>query len=48
MSDKFANNIILISVIKKHGIGQLSRDMRKPAFCICENRDAADQRLCIR
>ena len=22
--------------------------MRKPAFCICENKDAADQRLCFR
>ena len=35
---------------------QLSRVMRKPAFCICENKDAdqlrgnrkADQRLCFR
>ena len=34
----------------------LSRDVRKPAFCICENKDAdqlrgnreADQRLCFR
>ena len=35
---------------------QLSRGVRKPAFCICENKDAdqlrgcreADQRLCFR
>ena len=35
---------------------QLSRVVRKPAFCICENKDAdqlrgnreADQRLCFR
>ena len=35
---------------------QLSRVMRKPTFCICENKDAdqlrgnreADQRLCFR
>ena len=34
----------------------MSRDMRKPDFCICENKDAdqlrgyrdADQRLCFR
>ena len=34
----------------------MSRDMGKPAFCICENKDAdqlrgyreADQRLCLR
>ena len=33
----------------------MSRDMRKPDFCICENKDAdqlpgnheADQRLCL-
>ena len=36
--------------------GYLSRVVRKPAFCICENKDAdqlrgnreADQRLCFR
>ena len=35
---------------------QMSRDVRKPDFCICENKDAdqlrgnreADQRLCFR
>ena len=35
---------------------EMSRDVRKPAFCICENKDAdqlrgnreADQRLCFR
>ena len=35
---------------------EMSRIMRKPAFCICENKDAdqlcghrtADQRLCFR
>ena len=38
------------------GGGYLSRIVRKPAFCICENKDAdqlrdnreADQRLCFR
>ena len=37
-------------------IALLSRDVRKPDFCICENKDAdqlrgnreADQRLCFR
>ena len=37
-------------------IAQMSRVVRKPAFCICENKDAdqlrgnreADQRLCFR
>ena len=37
-------------------VDHLSRVMRKPAFCICENKDAdqlrgnrkADQRLCFR
>ena len=38
------------------GIAHMSLVMRKPAFCICENKDAdqlrgnreADQRLCFR
>ena len=38
------------------GVSHLSRVVRKPAFCICENKDAdqlrgnreADQRLCFR
>ena len=38
------------------GKNQMSRVVRKPAFCICENKDAdqlrddreADQRLCFR
>ena len=37
-------------------VNNLSRDVRKPDFCICENKDAdqlrgnreADQRLCFR
>ena len=37
-------------------LNQMSRVMRKPTFCICENKDAdqlrsnreADQRLCFR
>ena len=33
-------------------LGQMSRVVRKPAFCICENNGAeqnlADQRLCFR
>ena len=45
-------------MLSKHGQGvmKMSRVMRKPAFCICENKDAdqlrdnraADQRLCFR
>ena len=39
-----------------HDVAHLSRVVRKPAFCICENNDAdqlrgnseADQRLCFR
>ena len=39
-----------------HTIMHMSRVMRKPTFCICENKDAdqlrgnreADQRLCFR
>ena len=39
-----------------HDVAYLSRVVRKPAFCICENKDAdqlrgnreADQRLCFR
>ena len=39
-----------------HGASKMSRIMRKPAFCICKNKDAdqlrsncaADQRLCFR
>ena len=39
-----------------HAVAHMSRVMRKPAFCICENKDAdqlrgnheADQRLCLR
>ena len=40
----------------KPPIFKMSRDVRKPDFCICENKDAdqlrgnreADQRLCFR
>ena len=47
--------LILIVYIPGHGL-PLSLVMRKPAFCICENKDAdqlrgnreADQRLCFR
>ena len=39
-----------------HYVKEMSRVVRKPAFCICENKDAdqlrgnreADQRLCFR
>ena len=30
-----------------HNYHQMSLVMRKPAFCICKNKDA-DQRLCLR
>ena len=41
---------------KIDSLAQMSRVVRKPAFCICENKDAdqlrgnreADQRLCFR
>ena len=43
-------------IIPKHGADYMSCVVRKPAFCICENKDAdqlrgnreADQRLCFR
>ena len=43
-------------LIFSYVLGQMSLVMRKPAFCICENKDAdqlrgnreADQRLCFR
>ena len=42
--------------LRRGGGHNMSRAMRKPAFCICENKDAdqlrgnreADQRLCFR
>ena len=45
-----------ISDIEIRGNNHLSRVVRKPAYCICENKDAdqlrgnreADQRLCFR
>ena len=33
---------------KLHMKQDMSRVVRKPAFCICENKDADDQRLCFR
>ena len=47
----------LVTKIYKHGfLTKMSQAMRKPAFCICENKGAdqlhsnyaADQRLCFR
>ena len=46
----------LITSVGEERAGYLSLVMRKPAFCICENKDAdqlrgnreADQRLCFR
>ena len=52
--DLFSRNVSrIIAVLLRN---QLSLVMRKPAFCICENKDAdqlrgnreADQRLCFR
>ena len=45
-----------ISVVQSEGETLMSPVMRKPTFCICENKDAdqlhgnpeADQRLCFR
>ena len=42
--------------MQAHDETQMSRDVRKPCFCICENKDAvqlrgnreADQRICFR
>ena len=58
------NKGFLVSELNKQDIGtikgmcmnKMSRAMRKPPFCICENKDAdqlrgnreADQRLCFR
>ena len=43
-------------VVMELGCNKMSRDVRKPDFCICENKDAdqlrgdreADQHLCFR
>ena len=48
--------ISLLSAFLVAVVGHLNRVMKKPAFCICENKDAdqlrgnrkADQRLCFR
>ena len=48
-------HVISFSLQRKSN-SYMSRDVRKPAFCICENKDAdqlrgnreADQRLCFR
>ena len=55
--------LFLVSISKhlketpqSHTVSNLSRDVRKPDFCICENKDAdqlrgnreADQHLCFR
>ena len=47
---------VFVMVKGKKSIHQMSRVMRKPAFCICKNKDVdqlwsnctADQRLCFR
>ena len=54
MMDEFSVFINLLYDVKE--ALQVSRGMRKPTFCICENKDAdqlrgnreADQRLCFR
>ena len=48
--------LFLLKQQEGEGYFYLSRDVRKPDFCICENKDAdqlhgnreADQRLCFR
>ena len=64
-NDGYLDLVILISLLKRLHLGvaktylkqkHMSRVMRKPGFCICENKDAdqlrgnreADQRLCFR
>ena len=50
------SNVLKIWTCKDNGCFYMSLVMRKPAFCICENKDAdqlrgnrkADQRLCFR
>ena len=50
------NTLSLITVFSVYCSDNMSLVMRKPAFCICENKDAdqlcgnrtADQRLCFR
>ena len=55
----FENNVVICSYVSDLGLqlkDNMSRVVRKPAFCICENKDAdqlrgnreADQRLCFR
>ena len=58
--DRLASLYGFVFYISKNGftcdMGHMSRVVRKPAFCICENKDAdqlrgnreADQRLCFR
>ena len=54
----FIHNIIkkISDIVMNNSEGNMSRVMRKPIFCLCENKDAdqlrgnreADQRLCFR
>ena len=52
--DKFSHDAA--HVISLVSVNEMSRVVRKPTFCICENKDAdqlrgnreADQRLCFR
>ena len=55
-NEAFFSTIHKMSAIKQIHKYHMSRDVRKPDFCICENEDAdllrgnrkADQRLCFR
>ena len=42
----------MLSLLTVYSLCNMSRLVRKPAFCICENKEAdnceADQRLCFR
>ena len=58
LQDRLINKSIHVmkGLAEQPGISYMSLLMRKPAFCICENKDAdqlrgsreADQRLCFR
>ena len=55
MSKNVASVSEAFALLNRNSVGYMSRVVRKPAFCICENKDAdqlrgnreADQRLCF-
>ena len=56
LADQSSNPGCLINALDVRSLDNMSLGVRKPAFCICENKDAdqlrgnreADQRLCFR